>query len=149
MFIEPNIETLLSISSKLNKDSKPLWGSMNAQRMIEHLTDLLKVSTKEIEQEILIPSEKIPQMHEILASDKPMPKNFEVPFAPKDAPIRNEELDLAIDEMVDKWLAFEELFEENPDLTINHAYYGPLNFEQWKRLHAKHFTHHFQQFGLM
>ena len=44
MFIKPNIEVVLNLLSKLEDGSKPLWGEMSAQRMVEHLADSLKVS---------------------------------------------------------------------------------------------------------
>ena len=78
-----------------------------------------------------------------------MAKEIQVPFATADMPLRHEEIELAIDEYIDVYLSFEELYENNPDLTHIHPYYGPLNYAQWKRLHAKHLTHHFNQFGLI
>jgi hypothetical protein len=97
----------------------------------------------------LIDEEKIPSMLRFLDSDKPMAKDIQVPFATKEIPLRNEELALAVDEYTEAWISLEELFEFNPTFTSVHPYYGPLNFDQWKRLHAKHLTHHFQQFGLL
>ncbi len=149
MFIEPNIESILATLAKLTSEKKPAWGEMSAQRMVEHLTDSVQVSTGKNQLELLIPEEKIEKMQAFLASDKGMAKNIEVPFAKKDTPVRNEELELAIDELVDEWLAFKEYYEENPSATQLHPFYGQLNFEQWKQLHAKHFTHHFQQFELI
>jgi hypothetical protein len=149
MFIEPNIESILATLAKLTSEKKPAWGEMSAQRMVEHLTDSVQVSTGKIQLELLIPEEKIEKMQAFLASDKAMAKNIEVPFAKKETPVRNEELELAIDELVDEWLAFEEFYEENPSTTQLHPFYGQLDFEQWKQLHAKHFTHHFQQFELI
>ena len=78
-----------------------------------------------------------------------MPRDLEVPFALKDTKLRNEELELAIDEFVDEWLEFEALFGEDPSRTELHPYYGQINYEQWLRLHQKHLTHHFEQFGLL
>jgi hypothetical protein len=78
-----------------------------------------------------------------------MPKNIEVPFATREQLLRNEELALAIDELLLEWIDFEDFFSEKPDRTQSHPYYGPLNYEQWIRLHSKHFTHHFSQFGLI
>lgn len=149
MFIEPNIESILATLAKLTSEKKPAWGEMSAQRMVEHLTDSVQVSTGKNQLELLIPEEKIEKMQAFLASDKGMAKNIEVPFAKKDTPVRNEELELAVDELVDEWLAFEEYYEVNPSATQLHPFYGQLNFEQWKQLHAKHFTHHFQQFELI
>ena len=148
MFIEPNIELILSTVSTLDASQKPLWGAMSAQRMIEHLTDSVQVSSGKIELEQITPDDKLDRMISFLESDKPMAKNIEVSFAGKDVPLRHEEIELAIDELVEEWIDFEELYASNEGLKIPHPYYGPLNFKQWLRLHSKHFTHHFEQFGL-
>ena len=149
MFIEADIETILNKLSTLEETQKPVWGSMSAQRMVEHLTDSVKVASGKIILDLLIPEEKIEKMQLFLASDKPMAKNIEVPFAKKDTELRHSEIDLAIDELTEEWCDFQELFEENENMKTVHPYYGALNYEQWKRLHSKHFTHHFEQFGLI
>ncbi len=149
MFIEADIETILNKLSTLEETQKPIWGSMSAQRMVEHLTDSVKVASGKIILDLLIPEEKIEKMQLFLASDKPMARNIEVPFATKDTELRHSEIDLAIDELTEEWCDFQELFEENENIKTVHPYYGALNYEQWKKLHSKHFTHHFEQFGLI
>jgi hypothetical protein len=121
---------------------------MSAQRMVEHLSDSLKMAVGQNVHPLEIPEDRIPRMKEFLFSDKPMAKNIEVPFAKKEEVLRCEEFELAIDEFAENWVEFEEFFSENEDVTTLHPFYGNLNFDEWKRLHAKHFTHHFQQFGL-
>ena len=148
MFIEPNIEVILSLLSKLEDGSKHLWGEMSAQRMVEHLADALKVSNGKLKVEMAVSEDKLDSMVSFLLSYKPMAKNIEVSFAGKNVPLRHEEMDLAIDEVVEEWIDFDELFSSQDGLKISHPYYGTLDFEQWLRLHAKHFTHHFEQFGV-
>lgn len=148
-FIEPNLESILPYLEKLSPETRPQWGSMSAQRMVEHLTDTLRIATGENPQETVIPQEKVERMQAFLESEKPMAQNIEVPFAAKETPLRNDELELAIDEFADAWLQFEELYEKNPDLKTPHPFYGPLSYEQWQKLNAKHLTHHFTQFGLL
>ena len=149
MFIDTNLETLIPYFDKLKPDTVPLWGSMSAQRMVEHLTDTLRIATGENPQPMEIPEEKIERMVAFLDSEKPMAKNVVVPHAPADAPLRHAEIELAIDEYIETWLDLEALYSINPDLKNPHPYYGPLSFEQWKRLNSKHITHHFLQFGLI
>lgn len=149
MFIETDLETVLTHLNKLTADKKPAWGKMSAQRMVEHLTDTIRIATREQPQELIIPEEKVERMVAFLYTDKPMAQNMEVPFAKEGTPLRNEELELAIDEFVDVYLEFQELFAQNPELKTVHAYYGPLNYEQWELLNKKHLTHHFTQFGIL
>lgn len=149
MFIETDLESVLAHLNKLTPETKPEWGQMSAQRMVEHLTDTLRIATGEKPQTLLIPEEKVDRMVAFLYTDKPMAKNMEVPFAKADTPLRHEELELAIDEFVEVYLEFQELFAENPELKTVHAFYGPLTYEQWDLLNKKHLTHHFTQFGIL
>ena len=149
MFVDTELEVVLPIFDKLTTTTPALWGTMSSQRMVEHLVDVIRIATGENPQALLIDEEKLPSMLRFLESDKPMAKEIQVPFATADMPLRHEEIELAIDEYIDVYLTFEELYENNPELTNVHPYYGSLNYAQWKRLHRKHLTHHFQQFGLL
>jgi hypothetical protein len=148
-FVTCDLESFLNILSKLEKSSTPSWGSMSAQRMVEHLTDGINMSMGNGNYELEIPEDRVTKMVLFLESDKPMAQNIQVSFAKPDTPLRNADLEEAIDEFTLAWVDFEELNENQPDFTAIHPYYGNLNFEQWKRLHSKHFTHHFIQFGLL
>lgn len=148
-FIQTDLETILGYLNQLNSDQKAQWGSMSAQRMVEHLTDTLRIATGKNPQALLVPEEKLDKMLAFLASDKPMAQDIQVPFATPEMALRHDEIELAIDEFVEEWLEFEELYDQNPEHREVHPYYGALNREQWERLHAKHLTHHFTQFGLI
>lgn len=147
-FIEPNLEVILQHLEKLTVDSKPNWGEMSAQRMVEHLSESLQMAIGKNTFPLEIPEDRIPRMKEFLISDKPMAKNIEVPFAKKNEKLRNADLELAIDELAENWIEFEDYYSENEGNENLHPYYGMLNFEEWLRLHAKHFSHHFEQFRL-
>jgi hypothetical protein len=148
-FIQTDLETILNYLNALSPDSQARWGTMSAQRMVEHLTDSLRIATGKNPQTLLVPEEKLDKMLAFLESDKPMAKDVQVPFARPEMELRHEEIELAVDEFVEEWLEFEELYESNPEHREIHPYYGPLNKVQWERLNAKHLTHHFEQFGLI
>ncbi len=148
-FIQPDLETILSYLNKLDANNKPLWGKMNAQRMVEHLSEIVLLSISNNQIDLLIPVEKIEKMQGLLASDTPMPRDFQVPYAPEEFVLKNEELELAVDEFIDAWLAYEEYYEINPSNKKVHPFYGELDKSGWDRMHSKHFTHHFEQFGLL
>lgn len=151
MFIAADLETILAYLNRLTPETQPQWGKMSAQRMVEHLTDSLRIATGKNPQQLEIPEDRIERMVAFLDSDKPMAHNISVSFATPEMNdhLRNEELELAIDEFVEEWLEFEELFETEAARTSLHPFYGELNYEQWKRLSEKHHTHHFTQFGLI
>lgn len=149
MFGEPTVENVIKYLSALTPDTKPKWGKMNAQRMIEHLTDTVQIATGKNPQDQIVPDEKLPGMLRFLASDKEMAQEIQVPFALEETALRHPEIELALDELVEELIHFEELYEANEGLTQVHPYYGPLGYEEWTRLNSKHLTHHFKQFGLL
>ena len=144
-----NLETMLSALSRLSNSNKPLWGKMNAQEMVEHLSDMLMMARGTGNFTIDVDAETIARRQQFLLSDKEMAKNIAVPFTKELIELRNDELELAVDEFTDEWLNFIELYENNPDASVVHPYYGALDFNLWLKMHDKHFMHHFKQFGLI
>ena len=148
-FVQADLCAFLEILENLDEKKSASWGKMTPQRMIEHLSDCIYMSCGIGNHELLIPEEKIKGMQAFLYSEKEMPQNILVPFAKENTPLRNTDIELAIDEFTMAWVDFEEMYSEDPQKTALHPYYGNLNYEQWLLLHSKHFTHHFTQFGLM
>ena len=148
-FVQADLCAFLEILENLDEKKSASWGKMTSQRMIEHLSDCIYMSCGIGNHELLIPEEKIKGMQAFLISDKEMPQNIQVPFAKENTPLRNTDIELALDEFTMAWVDFEEMYSEDSKKTALHPYYGNLNYEQWLLLHSKHFTHHFTQFGLM
>lgn len=148
-FVQADLCAFLEILENLDEKKSASWGKMIPQRMIEHLSDCIYMSCGIGNHELLIPEEKIKGMQAFLYSEKEMLQNILVPFAKENTPLRNTDIELAIDEFTMAWVDFEEMYSEDPQKTALHPYYGNLNYEQWLLLHSKHFTHHFTQFGLM
>lgn len=146
-FIQANLEEILSHFEQLEEHTKPLWGSMTTIEMTEHLTDSLKASQGKLNLTILTPQKDLEGYRAFLMSNKAIPKNSVSPYK-KEAQNRNENLEFALDELAEEWIAFEEFFEENPDKTTVHPYFGMLDYKTWLHFHAKHFTHHLTQFGI-
>lgn len=144
-----DLEAMLAQLMLLKPTSKPAWGEMNAQRMVEHLADGLYMSVGHGKFELEVPEDRIERMQAWLETDKPMAKGVQVSFALPNTPLRNDELETAIDEFTEAFLMFLDYYEEHPAQTNLHPNYGQLNFNQWQKLHSKHFAHHFEQFGLI
>lgn len=148
MFIQFDIETIAPLLRQLDKNTEPQWGSMSSSQMIVHLEDILKISNKKIEMEILTPEDKLPMYIQFLESDKEMPRGFKVDFVKE-----NSEADsIDLEKLIDSHNKELELFlskKQEPNFKATHPLYGVLDFEQWKKLHAKHHTHHLKQFGLI
>ena len=140
---------MLSILNRLSSSKTPLWGKMNAQEMVEHLSDMLMMSRGTGNFSIDVDAETIARRQQFLSSDKEMAKNIAVPFTKDIIELRHDELELALDEFADEWINFTEYYENNPSASVIHPYYGDLDFNLWLKMHDKHFMHHFKQFGLI
>ncbi|MBM3916304.1 MAG: DUF1569 domain-containing protein [Sphingomonadales bacterium] len=147
--LQLELESMLAQLSKLQSESTAKWGQMTAQRMVEHLADALYMSIGQGDFKLEVPEDRIERMQAWLETDKPMAKDIQVSFATPSTPLRNEEIETAIDEFTEAFLAFLEHYENQPDQTALHPFYGNLNYAQWQKLHTKHFAHHFEQFGLI
>jgi hydroxymethylglutaryl-CoA reductase len=143
------LETMLNILNGLSSSKTPLWGKMNAQEMVEHLSDMLMMSRGTGNFTIDVDAETIARRQQFLSSDKEMAKNIAVPFTKEIIELRHDELELALDEFAEEWINFTEYYENNPSASVIHPYYGDLDFNLWIKMHDKHFMHHFKQFGLI
>lgn len=148
LFIEDNLESILHHVNQISADTKPEWGAMTSQKMIEHLTDAVRISSGKIKFECLNEGDRLQRSRDFLMSDAPMPKGFKAVYVADDAPYRNEEFELAVDELVEAWVDFEEYYETNPKAKPTHPVFGDLTLSEWKWMHRKHFTHHLTQFGV-
>jgi oxepin-CoA hydrolase/3-oxo-5,6-dehydrosuberyl-CoA semialdehyde dehydrogenase len=81
-----------------------------------------------------------------------MPKEFTAPFLPKDGSLpepTHKNLEAAKQSFMDNLKKFVIYYKENPQAEHMNYVFGKLNKEMWELMHKKHFTHHFQQFGLI
>ena len=148
-FISWDLAEILERLHLLQANSPAQWGKFTAQHMVEHLSGGLSMSMGHISFPGEVSEEKAQRLKNFLSSDQPFAKEIQVGFVVHNAPLKHEELDLAIDDLVTQFLAFEEYYEQHPEAIHPHPYFGKLNYAAWKQLHIKHFTHHFEQFGLM
>lgn len=147
-FVVPSLDIALNHLKKLNSNTKPLWGKMNAQQMVEHLSQTFMVAIEEIEVRLVIKDEHVERSQAFRDSDKPMPRDFKIDFAPENPPLRNASLELAIEEFNSLWLRYEAFFQEAGKQTL-HPTFGMNDFKGWQQIHSKHLTHHFEQFGIL
>lgn len=143
-------EQFIPLLKTLNNSSQPKWGKMNAQQMIEHVTDFFKVSTGKLHFDFVTPAEHLPKYMEFLMSEKEFRENTKAPILPDEPfPIRNDSIEIAIEKLNKEIKHFVSTFSSNTNLYNLHPVFGNLNFEQWLQLHYKHVTHHARQFNLI
>jgi uncharacterized damage-inducible protein DinB len=136
------------ILTGLEPDTPPRWGKMNVQQMVEHMADYVRVASGKTLLDVVSP-EKVARSRNFLESEKQFPENTpNALMAEEPKPVKLDNLEQAIDELVielDHFFAVHEL-EENRT-TVN-PFFGDLVYEQQVQLLYKHATHHLRQFGL-
>lgn len=140
----------IKLLRSIDPDTKPAWGKMNLQQMIEHFSgDAVRNANGRLVLKVVTPAEHLPKMQEFMMSEKPFKENTKnVLLGDDPLPTRNPDLDAAINELQDELNHFFEVFEKNPSLTINNPFFGELDYAGNVQLLHKHALHHLRQFGV-
>lgn len=136
---------------KLTPETEAKFGVMTAQHMVEHLILLMKISTGKLQIPLSRSEESAETFkQQLIYTDMKFPKGVKAKGIPEDQPLplRYENLEVAIDKLISEIDDFHSYFGENPEQKTLHPVLNWLNYEEWKIFHSKHFTHHFEQFGL-
>jgi oxepin-CoA hydrolase/3-oxo-5,6-dehydrosuberyl-CoA semialdehyde dehydrogenase len=149
-FPEINRKYLEEKFDALTENTKPKWGLMTAQHLVEHFEFFTNMALGKIPCEIVTPADRVEKFQESLWNYFPMPKSFDHPVLKKG---ETEELNHANLAEAKKafFAAYDELelfFENNPNATVPNPVFGNLDAYDWYLLSRKHFAHHFEQFGL-
>ncbi len=145
-----NENEIRSTLSKLSTNDKPIFGTMNAQQMIEHLSSITQISNGNWKIDLFIEDEKAARRKPFLNSTEEIQPGFKASLiSDSPAPIKFNTLEEAIDDLIHQLHLFFEVFENDASRSVVHPFFGDLDFEYWKKFHVKHFTHHFKQFGLV
>ena len=145
-----DFDTINNKLSSLNEDSKPVFGQMNAQQMIEHLSAVTQIANGNWNVNVFVSDEKTARRKPFLQTENELQTGFKASFL-TDEPIKLKfsSIDIAIDDLLYQLQSFLLIFKQNKNRTVVHPFFGELNFEEWKRFQVKHFTHHFKQFDLL
>ena len=140
----------LSPLNSLAETASPHWGIMTSQHMVEHLCQAVQLSNGVLEnKDCMNPEEKLPVLKRVLMSARPLPKNFvNTVIGEGLKPLKYKSLIAAIEQLKKELKDFDDYFTKNKDAKPINPTFGPLNKEEWIQFHKKHFTHHFEQFGL-
>lgn len=141
-----------SILDELNEDSKPEWGTMTAQHMLEHLEYTYRIASGEIQDfEFSTPEKILEKVHDSLYNHIPMPRNFKAPdeLEKRIIDLTHENLAIAKSKLIEAYDEFETYFNANLNATTKNIVFGSLNKFEWNLFHTKHLNHHFEQFRLL
>jgi len=142
---------LIVFLQRLDPATKPHWGKMNVQQMIEHYAgDAVRNASGRLKIDTIItPPENLERMREFMMSNKPFKENTKNPLMGEEpAPLRYKTVQGAIGALQQELIYFFEAFEKNPALITRNPFFGDLNFEQNVQLLYKHALHHLHQFGV-
>jgi oxepin-CoA hydrolase/3-oxo-5,6-dehydrosuberyl-CoA semialdehyde dehydrogenase len=152
VFVEMTDEKIAECINKLTEDSKPKWGTMSAQHMLEHLEFGYQIASGKIQDfEITTPEKIIDKVHNTLYNYEKMPQNFDFPLAEKSKikDLKYADLSEAKNKMLEARSAYLDFFKQNPEALLKNAVFGEMNRYEWYLLERKHLNHHFEQFGLV
>lgn len=137
---------------EIDAATKPVWGKMNLQQMIEHFYgDAVKCASGKLKMEkVLTPPDHLEKMRGFLMSEKPFKENTKnILMGEEPLPVRNITIEAAIEKLKFELDYFFEVFRQNPQLITRNPFFGDLNFEQNVQLLHKHALHHLRQFGVV
>jgi oxepin-CoA hydrolase/3-oxo-5,6-dehydrosuberyl-CoA semialdehyde dehydrogenase len=149
-FIDFQIPGTISLLENLKHDTVALWGTLNATEMLLHLAETIAYSNGKTElQSPDIPHHTFDHLRKFLVGPKGFPKGFVSPLAVPVEQNTVETFSKAYTTLLEEIQRFRLFWETHPEALKFNPIFGMLNKEQWMMLHNKHFTHHFQQFGLI
>ena len=143
---------LFEILSKLQTDSKPQFGAMTPQHMVEHLAFAVRFSNGKEPQQHHYPTDKEEKIKGfVIGTDNEMPIGFKSPVLPIEGipTLKHSSLTNAIDNLKTELTDFDNYFINQPLQKPINPTMGELNHQEWVRFHNRHFTHHFRQFSLL
>nr|WP_299343715.1 DUF1569 domain-containing protein [Allomuricauda sp.] len=144
------VNQLMEMLKELQEHSKPSWGKMSPQQMVEHLIWTFDVSVGLIQVPCSTPENKIEAYKRFLTSNLPTRQNFRNPVLGDTLPdLHFKTLKDAIEGLEKKIEFFYDSERPNSKTLQTHPVFGPLDVEDWERSHYKHCFHHLQQFRLL
>ena len=140
----------LDLLQKLNANDKGLWGVMNTQEMVEHMSYSFRQASGKDKYDLVTAPENVERMQAFVISDrefKPGTKNVLLPEVA--IPAQKNTLQESINELREEINYFFNYFKSHPDATLMNPFFGELNYEMWIALLYKHCLHHAKQFELV
>lgn len=133
----------------IDPDTKGLWGKMNVQQMVEHMSYALRQASGKDLYTIMTPAEHLPRMQAFMMSDKPFRENTPNQLLPDEPePSKQATIQASLEELQAEIDHFFSVFANEADKTITNPFFGDLNYEMQVQLLHKHAWHHLRQFGV-
>lgn len=151
-FIKLNANEIRKSLNALTENTQPKFGKMTPQMMVEHLEETLRYGFTGVKKAEYpdIPEEQLEKLQDWLYTDKKIKQGAQYPLLEegKLPELRYKNLDQAKEALLDTLKEYLIYYRENPQAEHYNIKFGMLNKEMMERFQRKHFTHHFEQFGL-
>ncbi|MEO0626312.1 MAG: phenylacetic acid degradation bifunctional protein PaaZ [Bacteroidota bacterium] len=152
VFVEMTEDQIRKSLAKLTPETKPSWGNLSAQGMVEHLEYAYQIAAGEVQDfHIVTPEKRLEKTHASLYNYRKFPKGFDFPLAEKSQinVLRHADLRKSIEKMMEARERYLNYYKENPGIRAKHAVFGELNGYEWYLMERKHLNHHFEQFNIL
>jgi oxepin-CoA hydrolase/3-oxo-5,6-dehydrosuberyl-CoA semialdehyde dehydrogenase len=151
VFQEITEHYIQSAFAKINTYTKPQWGTMTAQHMVEHLEMGYRIASGEIQDfKVATPEKYLEKVAATLWNYDKMPHNHKMPLL-KDGvleDLKHADLETAKAALLVARNEYIDFFKKNPKATTKNVVFGALTKYEWTLLERKHVAHHFEQFGI-
>jgi oxepin-CoA hydrolase/3-oxo-5,6-dehydrosuberyl-CoA semialdehyde dehydrogenase len=151
-FVEMTDASIEDCLSKLTEDSKPAWGAMTPQQMVEHLEYTYQIAAGEVQDfEVATPDKILEKVAATLWDYDKMPKDYNFPLyeAGIQPALMHENLAFAKAALLKARQEYLDFYKKSPKATTKNAVFGALNKYEWYLMERKHLNHHFEQFNLL
>ncbi|GAB4383278.1 MAG: hypothetical protein Kow0075_15370 [Salibacteraceae bacterium] len=140
------VDQYISRINKIDRDTKPHWGKMNATEMFAHCSLSFEYNNGERQAKVnpVLRFFLKPMMRATILGSKPYRKNS--PTAPYFKPAKTSDF-IAERERLERNIR-QFSANRNSQEGREHAWLGKLSAEEWSRIMLKHLDHHLCQFGV-
>lgn len=152
VFVELTDEKVEACINQLTQDSKPKWGILTPQHLLEHLEQGYRIMSGEIQDfEIATPEKILEKVHHSLYNYEKFPQGTAFPTMKKGEleDLIHPDFETAKAKFFEARAAYQSFFKENPEAVMKNMVFGELNRYESYLLERKHLNHHFEQFGVL
>lgn len=133
----------------LRPDAQRLWGKMNVQQMIEHMSDYVRIGSGKTPSVVVHPPEIVERTRMFLVSETPFKENTPNKLLPDEpVAVRHANITDAISELQSELDDLFEIFNAEPGKMVTNPFFGELDYDMSVQLLHKHAWHHLRQFGI-
>jgi oxepin-CoA hydrolase/3-oxo-5,6-dehydrosuberyl-CoA semialdehyde dehydrogenase len=152
VFVEMTDKKVTECINKLTENSKPSWGILTPQHLLEHLEQGYRIMSGEIQDfEIATPEKILEKVHNSLYNYDKFPRGTQFPTMKKGEleTLIHPDFETAKAKFFEARENYKTFFKENPQAVMKNMVFGELNRYESYLLERKHLNHHFEQFNLI